>query len=85
MPDAMAPKFGLKHKNIIMKVRSYTLLLWLMPFVVSAQSVKVFSEKDVDWKAYNSFTVAEGELVTVLKTLCKVKVVQAIMLTNLVK
>lgn len=51
-----------------MLVRIYTLLMCVMSVAASAQSVKIFAEKDVDWKAYNSFSVADGELVTVLKT-----------------
>lgn len=48
-------------------MRLHTILLWLVPLAASGQSVKIFEEKNVDWKAYNSFSVAEGELVTVLK------------------
>lgn len=50
-----------------MLVRIYILLMCVMSVAASAQSVKIFEEKDVDWKSYNSFTVADGELVTVLK------------------
>jgi hypothetical protein len=51
-----------------MSFRVSLLIFWLLPFSVWAQSVKVHSEKDVKWKSYKTFTVATGDLVTVLKT-----------------
>lgn len=51
-----------------MNIRLYTFLIWLISSTVSGQSVKIFEEKNVDWDSYKSFTVGEGELVTVLKT-----------------
>jgi hypothetical protein len=34
---------------------------------ITAQSVKISSDENIDWKPYKTFTVAPGELVTVLK------------------
>jgi hypothetical protein len=51
-----------------MSFRVYFLIFWLLPIFVRAQSVKVHSEKDVKWKSYQTFSVATGDLVTVLKT-----------------
>jgi hypothetical protein len=42
-------------------------LLMLAPVVLQAQSVKIFSEDDVNWKSYQTFTLSAGELVTVVK------------------
>jgi hypothetical protein len=41
--------------------------LLLAPLALRAQSVKIFSEDDVNWKSYKSFTLSAGELVTVVK------------------
>ncbi len=43
------------------------IILWLLPLVAFGQSVKTVGEKNVDWKSYTSFSVADGELVTVLE------------------
>lgn len=42
-------------------------MLMLAPVVLQAQSVKIFSEDDVDWKSYETFSLSAGELVTVVK------------------
>jgi hypothetical protein len=34
---------------------------------ITAQSVKISSDENIDWKPYKTFTVGPGELVTVLK------------------
>jgi hypothetical protein len=47
--------------------RAFYCALLFMPILLQGQSVKIFAEKKVDWDSYQSFTVADGELITVLK------------------
>jgi hypothetical protein len=44
-----------------------SLVLLILPLWGLSQSVKYFTEKNVDWNSYRSFSVGAGELVTVLK------------------
>jgi hypothetical protein len=68
MPNAMALNFGIYQKDTTMKNNFIQiLLLMLAPFAGQAQSAKVFSEDNVNWKSYQTFSVSTGELVTVVK------------------